>query len=80
MVAAARAHAALAGRAAVGCDDLAGVAPWVLAHRLVPTFQALGKGTTPAALVATLLKQVTPRGERVRRAAYGVRRFSYVSR
>jgi len=60
LIAAARAHAALAGRAAVGCDDLAGVAPWVLAHRLVPTFQALGKGTTPAALVATLLKQVTP--------------------
>jgi MoxR-like ATPase len=60
LIAAARAHAALAGRAAVGCDDLAAVAPWVLAHRLVPTFQALGKGTTPAALVATLLKQVTP--------------------
>jgi MoxR-like ATPase len=60
LVAAARAHAALAGRAAVGCDDIATVAPWVLAHRLVPTFQALGKGTTPAALVATLLKQVTP--------------------
>ena len=60
LIAAARAHAALAGRAAVGCDDLAGVAPWVLAHRLVPTFQAMGKGTTSAALVTTLLKQVTP--------------------
>jgi MoxR-like ATPase len=60
LVAAARAHAALAGRAAVGCDDIATVAPWVLAHRLVPTFQALGTGATPVALVATLLKQVTP--------------------
>ncbi|HEX3135072.1 MAG TPA: AAA family ATPase, partial [Planctomycetota bacterium] len=60
LIAAARARAALGGRAAVGCDDIATVAPWVLAHRLVPTFQALGKGTTPASLVATLLKQVTP--------------------
>lgn len=60
LIAAARAHAALAGRAAVGCDDLSAVAPWVLAHRLVPTFQAMGKGTTSASLVATLLKQVKP--------------------
>jgi MoxR-like ATPase len=60
LIAAARAHAALAGRAAAACDDVAAVAPWVLAHRLVPTFQALGKGTTPASLVATLLKQVAP--------------------
>jgi MoxR-like ATPase len=60
LIAGARAHAALAGRAAVGCDDLSAVAPWVLAHRLVPTFQAMGKGITSASLVATLLKQVKP--------------------
>ena len=60
LIAAARAHAALAGRAATGCEDISAVVPWVLGHRLVPTFQAIGKGTTAGALVATLLKQVTP--------------------
>jgi MoxR-like ATPase len=60
LIAAARAHAALHGRAAVGCDEIAAVAQWVLAHRLVPTFQALGKGTTSAALVAAVLKNTAP--------------------
>ena len=60
LIAAARAHAALAGRAATGCEDISAVVPWVLGHRLVPTFQAIGKGTTAGALVSTLLKQVTP--------------------
>jgi MoxR-like ATPase len=60
LIAAARAHAALQGRAAVGCDEIAAVASWVLAHRLVPTFQAMGKGTTGAALVASVLKHIKP--------------------
>jgi MoxR-like ATPase len=60
LIAAARAHAALQGRAAVSCDEIAAVAQWVLAHRLVPTFQAMGKGASSSALVAAVLKQTTP--------------------
>ncbi len=60
LIAAARAHAALHGRAAVGCEEIASVATWVLAHRLVPTFQALGKGINSTTLVASVLKNVKP--------------------
>jgi MoxR-like ATPase len=60
LIAAARAHAALGGAAAVGCANILAAAPLVLAHRLVPTFQAAGSGVDGAALVKQLLKQVRP--------------------
>ena len=60
LVAAARAFAALNGLPAVGCAEISSVAPLVLAHRLVPSFQAAGAGTDGHALVQQLLKQVRP--------------------
>ncbi len=60
VLAAARAHAALSGASAVGCGNILAVAPLVLAHRLVPTFQAAGGGVDGTALVRQLLKQIRP--------------------
>jgi hypothetical protein len=37
-------------------DDLRGVAPWVMTHRLVPNFAAEAAGRTAADLVAELIR------------------------
>lgn len=57
LVAAARAHAALRGEPSVGIDTIRSVAPLVLAHRLVPSFSAAGRGIDGHALVAHILEQ-----------------------
>ena len=46
---AARAHAALLGRPFVTPDDVARLAPVILAHRLVPVARGLGGGTEDTA-------------------------------
>jgi len=60
LVAAARARAALSGQPAVGIAEIRAVAPLVLAHRIVPSFQAAGQGIDGRAIVAKLLELVKP--------------------
>ncbi|MCK6491677.1 MAG: AAA family ATPase, partial [Planctomycetes bacterium] len=60
LVACARARAALAGRPAADAGDVRAVAPLVLPHRLVPTFQAAGQGIDGVAMTARLLAGVAP--------------------
>ena len=60
LVAAARARAALSGLPAVGVAEIRAVAPLVLAHRVVPSFQAAGQGIDGRAIVAKLLDLVKP--------------------
>mgnify|MGYP000550642817 CR=1 FL=1 len=55
LIAAARAHAVLDGATAVDPSHIRAMAPLVLAHRLVPTFSAAGKGLSGAHLIAQLL-------------------------
>ena len=55
LIAAARARAVLDGGSAVDPSHIRAMAPLVLAHRLVPTFTAAGKGLSGAHLVAQLL-------------------------
>ncbi len=60
LIAAARARAVLDGGTAVDASHIRLVAPMVLAHRLVPTFTAAGKGLGGAALTAQLLATIKP--------------------
>ena len=60
LVAVARARAALAGLPAVGSAEIHAVAPLVLRHRIVPSFQAAGAGIDGRAIVEHLLAQVRP--------------------
>ncbi len=55
---AARAHAFLRGRAHVTPDDVKAIAPDVLRHRLLTTFEAEADGVTPDELVTRVLAQV----------------------
>ena len=55
---AARAHAFLRGRAFVSPDDVKGIAPDVLRHRVLTTFEADADGVTSDAIVARLLATV----------------------
>jgi len=55
---AARAHAFLRGRAFVSPDDVKGIAPDVLRHRVLTTFEADAEGVTSDAIVARLLATV----------------------
>ena len=54
----ARAHAWLAGRDYLTPEDVRAVAPDVLRHRVLPSFQAQAEGVDGGALVATLLDRV----------------------
>ena len=54
----ARAHAWLAGRDYVTPDDVRSVAPDVLRHRVLPSFEATAEGWDGARLVADLLARV----------------------
>jgi MoxR-like ATPase len=58
LIAASRALAALSGRTAVDPSVVAAAAPLVLAHRVVPSFQAAGLGITGRDIVTKLLKLV----------------------
>ena len=56
LVLGAKARAALDGRPMPDYDDLRGVAPWVLTHRIVPNFAAEAAGRSPADLMAELVR------------------------
>ena len=58
LVAASRAYAALRGQYAVEPAIVKAVAPWVLGHRIVPSFQAAGLGVDGPTIVARLLDEV----------------------
>jgi MoxR-like ATPase len=57
LVLGAKARAALAGRGMPDLEDVRAVAPSVLRHRVVPSFQAEADGRSAADLVAELLEQ-----------------------
>ena len=60
LAAAARARAFLQGRRYAVPEDVAALAPDVLAHRLVPTWRARADGDTPRRLIADALAAVAP--------------------
>jgi MoxR-like ATPase len=55
---AARAHAFLRGRAFVTPDDVKQIAPDVLRHRVLTSFEADAEGITSDAIISTLLGTV----------------------
>jgi MoxR-like ATPase len=57
LVLGAKARAALSGRGVPNYDDVRAVAPAVLRHRIVPSFQAEADGRAATDLVAELLEQ-----------------------
>jgi MoxR-like ATPase len=59
LILAGRARAACAGRFNVACEDVAALAPLVLRHRLIRSFQADAEGKNTDEIVAQLLKDVT---------------------
>jgi MoxR-like ATPase len=71
LVAAARAFALSAGRAFAGPGDVAALAPDILRHRLVLSYDALADGVGPDELIARILAQVP---EDARRPAEGAGR------
>jgi MoxR-like ATPase len=58
LILAARARAACEGRFNVACEDVAALAPLVLRHRLIRTFQADAEGKTTDAIIGQLLEDV----------------------
>jgi len=58
LILAGRAQAACAGRFNVSCEDVASLAPLVLRHRLIRSFQADAEGKTPDDIIAQLLRDV----------------------
>jgi MoxR-like ATPase len=62
LVLSAKARAALAGSYLVRLEDLRAVAPDVLEHRLILTFQAESEGLTGRGLVLRLLEEVSAEG------------------
>mgnify|MGYP005828548503 FL=1 len=56
----ARARAWLAGRDYVTPDDIRAMAPDVLRHRVLPSYEALAEGWDGDRLVAALLERVPP--------------------
>jgi len=58
LVLAARARAACDGRFNVACEDVAALAPLVLRHRLIRTFQADAEGKTTDEIIGKLLDDV----------------------
>ncbi len=61
LILAGRARAACQGRFNVACEDVAALAPFVLRHRLIRTFQADAEGKTTDEIITKLLADV-PRG------------------
>ena len=60
MIEAGRAFAFLRGRDYVLPEDVVDVAPDVLRHRVIPSYEALAEGITADSLVADIMKAVTP--------------------
>lgn len=60
LILAGRARAACDGRFNVACEDVADLAPLVLRHRLIRTFQADAEGKTTDDIIAQLLQDVPP--------------------
>jgi MoxR-like ATPase len=58
LILAGRARAACEGRYNVACEDVAALAPLVLRHRLIRTFQADAEGKTTDEIIAQLLQDV----------------------
>jgi MoxR-like ATPase len=58
LILAGRARAACQGRFNVACEDIAALAPLVLRHRLVRTFQADAEGKTTDEIISKLLQDV----------------------
>jgi MoxR-like ATPase len=58
LILAGRARAACQGRFNVACDDVAALAPLVLRHRLIRTFQADAEGKTTDEIITQLLQDV----------------------
>ena len=58
LILAGRARAACEGRFNVACDDVAALAPLVLRHRLIRTFQADAEGKTTDEIISQLLHDV----------------------
>jgi MoxR-like ATPase len=58
LILAGRARAACEGRFNVACEDVAALAPLVLRHRLIRTFQADAEGKTTDEIIAQLLQDV----------------------
>ena len=58
LIVAGRARAACQGRFNVACEDVAALAPLVLRHRLIRTFQADAEGKTTDEIIAKLLEDV----------------------
>jgi MoxR-like ATPase len=65
LILAAKAMALIRGRLHVTVDDIAAVAPPVLRHRLIPTFNASAEGVTVQQIIDKILALV-PRGSRDR--------------
>jgi MoxR-like ATPase len=68
LVAAARALALLRGRAFAVPEDVAALAPDILRHRLVLTYEALADGVTPDDLIERILDRVAGSPSRTERA------------
>lgn len=58
LILAGRARAACQGRFNVACEDVATLAPLVLRHRLIRTFQADAEGKTTDEIIAQLLQDI----------------------
>jgi MoxR-like ATPase len=58
LILAGRARAACQGRFNVACEDVAALAPLVLRHRLIRSFQADAEGKTTDDIIARLLEEV----------------------
>jgi MoxR-like ATPase len=58
LILAGRARAACQGRFNVACEDVAALAPLVLRHRLIRTFQADAEGKTTDEIIAKLLNDI----------------------
>jgi MoxR-like ATPase len=58
LILAGRARAACQGRFNVACEDVAALAPLILRHRLIRTFQADAEGKTTDEIIAKLLEDV----------------------
>ena len=63
LILAGRARAACQGRFNVACEDVAALAPLVLRHRLIRTFQADAEGKTTDEIIAQLLQDIPPDSE-----------------
>jgi MoxR-like ATPase len=61
LILAGRARAACQGRFNVSCEDVASLAPLVLRHRLLRTFQADAEGKTTDEIIARLLQDIPER-------------------